>query len=641
MNRRQKILYDIECYYNCFLFSIKDYDTKETTVWEISDTVCDFEKIKDFFLNFRGFLVSFNGEHYDSPVTMWLIHNYHKSNRLQALYYVKQWSDRVISDDMWWRDKSLQKYKYPNLGFKSIDLFLYWSRGLRMSKKISLKGLAIQLNYPVIQELPYPPDKMLTADEIDELAHYSSVHDLGILELLLLQFEGKGTIPLGNLGTIALRGSVKKKYRLNCLSWDAPKLASEVMLVEYASKTNQSLKDVKQLRFEKESFQFKDLFKNQKFNFTTPLFKDVYDEWMNSYNTFEKQFVAFTENQEVGHKISIGVGGIHSIVKNKIFETEEDYDIWDIDIESLYPTFILNLHCFRFKEIEDSYAEFKRLRVTESKPNVRKYKGTPTEQFWKDEDAFYKVILNGLSGHIDQEYSPLYNNIGDMKMRCMGQLVLLVMTERILQNNIEVLQINTDGITVKIHKNKQEWFRKAVIDVEKEFNVKFEYGFYSKMVLQHVNSYLAIDTDGKIKQKGEFVENPELGNAVNFLVIAKAINAYYVNGTNPEEFIMNHKEIYDFCASKKVDRTYTVMWTSPDGAKSVQQRLNRFYVSTKGGYIMKCRYGSEHHLLKDSGVQLYNNYSEEFPTDINYQYYINKVKNVILELTNRNQLELF
>ena len=72
-----------------------------------------------------------------------------------------------------------------------------------------------------------------------------------------------------------------------------------------------------------------------------------------------------------------------------------------------------------------------------------------------------------------------------------------------------------------------------------------------------------------------------------------------------------------------------------------QSRLNRFYASTKGGYLMKTRDGSEGHLLKSSGVMIYNTNKEDFPNDVNYKFYINKCKEIITELHNLNQLQLF
>lgn len=198
-----------------------------------------------------------------------------------------------------------------------------------------------------------------------------------------------------------------------------------------------------------------------------------------------------------------------------------------------------------------------------------------------------------------------------------------------------------DGLSAKVHKSKTEWFKQVVTDCEKQFSVKFEYGYYKKMVLQHVNSYTALDTDDRLKQKGLFVEVPELGNNCDFLIIPKALKAYFIDNIPYKEFILNHKNIYDFCASKKVDKSYDVYWTSPDAIKSKQQRLNRFYASKKGGYLMKHREDTEAHLLKDSGVMIYNNYSPTFPTDINYEFYINKVRTIVTELNNNNQLLLF
>jgi len=149
----------------------------------------------------------------------------------------------------------------------------------------------------------------------------------------------------------------------------------------------------------------------------------------------------------------------------------------------------------------EEYKRFKEYRVTETKPNLKKFKGTKDEILWKGIDAYYKVILNGMSGHLDSEHSVWFNPEGIMKVRCGGQLVLLTLIEQIWQKNIELVQANTDGLTVRIHKKDLDWFYEIVKKAEEKFNVKFEYAEYSKMVFKDVNSYLAIETNGKVKEK--------------------------------------------------------------------------------------------------------------------------------------------
>ncbi len=49
-----------------------------------------------------------------------------------------------------------------------------------------------------------------------------------------------------------------------------------------------------------------------------------------------------------------------------------------------------------------------------------------------------------VSGLLDMEHSWLYNPKGIMKVRCGGQLILLWIIERCVQNEIDVISANTD-----------------------------------------------------------------------------------------------------------------------------------------------------------------------------------------------------
>jgi hypothetical protein len=622
----KKVLTDVEVYFNCFLCSIKDYDTKEVTIWEISQRKNDFKAIKEFFSGFKGFLVSFNGIHYDNCIILWVLHNGGKGSVKEFLIKLKQWSDKVINEDFWWKDKSLSKYKYHNL-WTDVDLFLYWSKMLRLSKKISLKSLAIQLDYPTIQELPYEPNSVLESHEIDELIHYNSVHDLGILELLLIKMEDE----------VRLRSYVKKEYGLNCMSFDAPKIASEILLQHYCKESweegyddsiyqtlNNKIREIRSQRFNVgKSLELPTI------TFHLKQFEKLYKQMCKADRSFSEEINIIHNNTAI--KLSYGIGGLHSVNNNEIYKEDNEYIIVTSDVASMYPNLIINYKLIRFNEILNKYIQVKEDRID------AKATGNKTK------DSFLKLILNSTSGLIDNEHSWLYYPEGAMKLRLMGQLVLTVVIDRLVFNGFKVISANTDGIEAIIPKDSEQDYYDIVNKVGEEFNLVFEHEKYKKIVYQNVNSYICetYNTKKPLKQKGTFVEKPDLSNSVDFLIIPKALKAYFIDNVKVEDFVRNHKNIYDFCCSKKVDKSYTVTWTNPQGVTLKQQRLNRYYASTKGGYIMKNRKNESHHLLKSSGVMIYNQHLDTFPTDVNYTYYIHEINTIIRELENCNQLSLF
>lgn len=643
----RQILIDIECYTNYFLLGCIDYKSGVKTSFEISEDVDQRQELHKFLNQYSGFWISFNGIHYDNMVLAYGQSNkwWPKENWETACRLLKAFSDKVINDN-----EPNYREKYYNWKFINIDLYLYWSLNLRLSKKISLKGLGIQLGYPVVQELPFDPAMILDKDQRAELKNYNLEHDLGILKLLTECFEGKGKVSLGNLGTIQLRGQVNKDLGINSWSMDTPKIASEVLLKSYCDITKKDPKFVRDLRFEKSTIRFGELFKDINVKFKLPEMQRVYDMWYNSIDTFNHEFVTGTKNHPI--KISVGVGGIHAINKNEIYESNNTHVIITDDVSAYYPTNIQNMQAFRFPEVLQEYISYKTKRTTETKPGMKAHKkGSPewTEFFQKD--LFYKLILNGVSGLLDMEYSWLYNPEKIMKVRCVGQLILMRLMEECILNNIDVLSANTDGIEVYMRRDQMDLYLELVKKIEDEFKVQFEREVYKKIIYSSVNDYIAILENGT-KKKGMFVTQPELGGSVNFLIIPKLLEQYFVYGIKPEVAITKDWHIYDFCASQKADKSYTVEWK---GEK--QQRLNRYYASNKGAYLYKCKWVEREnkktkqmnniytrsHMLSEAGVQLYNNHIEQPLKDynINYSFYLAQVNKIIAELERLNQITLF
>jgi len=325
---------DIEVYPNLFLCSFKDYKEKKDYIFEISFRKDDRERLFKALNSFKGFLVTFNGLHYDEVVLSYFLKEYKTLKSIEWDEFcadLKDFSDSVIKEDFE-KTKWYQWYKRP---WKSIDLMCYWSKGLRVSKQISLKGLGIQLNHPEVQELPFELHHQFTNNkDIEKLIHYNVVNDLGITTKVFEALKEQ----------IELRGYIKKTYGIECWSFDAPKIASEHLLEDYCQKTfphnvwegnplknkkyQEYKKIIKDRRYEAPSF------KIGKFlpivNFTTPFFQKIYEDFKNGDKSFHKELPYNVNDTSV--MLSLSVGGIHTKNDNQYWESDDEWVLLDCDI---------------------------------------------------------------------------------------------------------------------------------------------------------------------------------------------------------------------------------------------------------------------------------------------------------------------
>ncbi len=615
-----KILYDIEVYQNYFCVGIENYTTKQKTFYEISEQTNDLHKIYNYFNTFNGFLISFNGIHYDNIIIKYMLMYGHLLKHLDSAEICKQLkhlSDKIINDEY---DDQIKKLKYFKTNWIDIDLFLYWSKMLRISKKISLKSLGIQLGYPVVQELPYKPSSILTINDIPKLREYNQIHDLGILRLLTDNMEED----------IKLRGNIVNEYNLNCWSWDAPKIASEALLQDYCKITGKDLKSVRDQKFEKPTLYLNECLYGFDPEFKLPIFQKLWTDILNSENSFSQDIVVNVNNTSI--KLTYGIGGLHSVNNNETYISDDKIQVTTSDVASLYPNLMINYGCLRFKEVLERYTQVKTERI-EAKHAKNKPK-----------DTFLKLILNSTSGLIDNQHSWLYFPEGAMRLRLIGQLILTKCIEQCIINNWQVVSANTDGIEVLVPKHMLQQYKDILNMTCSKFNLDLEHEYYSKIIYANVNNYIAVTEEGKYKQKGFFVPKPVLGNSIDELVIAKALEAYYTKDIQPKEFITNPNKyglhIYDYCKSNKIGKDFVVYWNG-----EIQQQLNRYYFSKKGAYLFKQKYGqgTMQHVNVGQPVILYNIHQEKSWEDYNidYSHYISSTQKIIDEIANFNQLKLF
>jgi hypothetical protein len=248
-----------------------------------------------------------------------------------------------------------------------------------------------------------------------------------------------------------------------------------------------------------------------------------------------------------------------------------------------------------------------------------------------------------------------------------GQFALLMLIESLELEGIHVFSFNTDGITLKLHKDKTERFKEICEDWENKTNFILERVDYKKIYYSTVNDYIAITNDGKVKTKGDFISDFELWKNKSNRVVALALQDYFVNGTDPKQFISNHKNIFDFCIMSRATGDLHLELQNDKNEIIKLKKLVRYYYSKKSNWqLFKRGIGSTGKPMNVNQaapnelgtifVEYYNKHTpknfEEYGVDVNQYIYktckiIEKIKknkaaqNFVKSLTNTQQLSLW
>lgn len=614
----KRINFDIETLFSCFTVSFLDYDSDQVMVFEISRRTNQLREIKHFWKGITH-LISFNGVHFDQPVMGWLLAQpwEDKNGEWVAREIYKVAQEIITGDEFEIKDK-YRKYTYFD-GIQIVDLFLYWSKMLRLSKKLSLKFFALNLGMDIVEMPIHHTQQYLTDEEIESVREYN-VQDVKVTKRLAQELQEQ----------INLRVWIQQEYGIKgALSMDAPKIASEVLLKAYCEATGKDPREVRKRRYYKPRIYLKNIL--PKVTFKTPFFQQIYRDMQNSVDTFSREYLYKNPNKSY-LKLSYGVGGIHSIQSNQSYQSTAEKQVWTSDVSSLYPTLLIEYGYLSPElglDLLRVYSNIKQERL-EAKKSKQKTK-----------DSLLKLVLNSTSGLLDNQHHWLYSPEQVLALRLHGQLLLSRLTEECGLHGINVISLNTDGIELILSPLQKVQYNKILETIEKEFRVEFESEQYQFIKYLTVNDYIALTISGKVKVKGSMNHEWVLDGSNEFLVIPKALKAYFVDGIPVEKFIREHQNIYDFTCGKKVDKKYTVHYRG-----TRVQQLNRYFISTKakGAYLykQKGKKGKMENLLKGVPVYILNEETtkpaSQFPID--YNAYITKAKEII-DLFEPDQLSVF
>ena len=140
-------------------------------------------------------------------------------------------------------------------------------------------------------------------------------------------------------------------------------------------------------------------------------------------------------------------------------------------------------------------------------------------------DKTLKLSLNGLSGNLQNEHSWCYSPFTVMQIRINGQLLLLMLSERLLSLGCKLHQINTDGILYTCKKDKYEELQTVLSEWEKLTKLTLETEKFTSFYQLAINDYFGVDINNDIKKKG-FLEKAAF-LSTNFGALD---NHFYIDG---------------------------------------------------------------------------------------------------------------
>ena len=317
------------------------------------------------------------------------------------------------------------------------------------------------------------------------------------------------------------------------------------------------------------------------------------------------------------------IGGLHSKHDAGSFYSDDDYQIFEIDVSSFYPNIIIQAGLFIkslgrevFQEIYQGLID--RKNNASARLKELKDQGVTTGVEVKELKATIKAVkifVNGLYGKLSSHYSKVYSPDMLIGTTITGQLSLLMLLEIFHLNGIHVLSANTDGINVRVHKDQREWLDNEVNKWCDNTGFVMDYNYYKSIHYRDVNNYFAHYEDDSIKGIGIFAAE-SLDISPEYFIVRDALFDYVKDGTPIEETINDCDDIHMFVNLRKVSGG-----AHKDG-EEIGKAVRWYHSMASGSAIHDIKSGNKV-AGSQNGVPVMD-YPDELPYDVDRQWYIHK-----------------
>lgn len=250
-----------------------------------------------------------------------------------------------------------------------------------------------------------------------------------------------------------------------------------------------------------------------------------------------------------------------------------------------------------------------------------------------------KIVINSIYGKFGSDRFFLYDRMAQLQVTINGQLMTMTLVEELELNGIHVISANTDGIVIKLPRNKWDVY-KDITDRWNETNkMGADYETYKLLIARDINNYFDVQENGKQEYKGaldpkQYIK--DLTKGYDMPIVAKAVFEYFVNNKPVMETLTSHTNILDFCKTQNIGQQFEAVEYKIENGKIVKnhiQRYVRFYVSTNGTVVKKQNKvtGSGTELAAKRKVTILNTLDDKpiSERNINYKYYYDAVYTII------------
>lgn len=550
--RKPKVVFDIECNKNISHVGFKSLENGkviqiETPMGEDESLSAeDITKLRKIMTSYT--VIGFNSSKYDIPMVKGMLKG--KSN-----IELFNMSCKLIQGNMqpWLADKEF------DLGFLKcthIDLFEP-SPGVN----VSLKKYGARLHSQKIQDLPYDYDKSLTKEE-HELNKLYNINDLNTTIDLYEAVKGE----------IDIRYTMSDNYKMDLMSKGGPQIAEAIIIHELGKKgvTIEKFKPPKNYIIKytpPECLSFKNQELNDILNnildedFVLSKGKVVLPKWLQKPIKINGKFL-----------VQMGIGGLHSKEKSIVVVSDEDYILKNCDVASYYPNLIMAYSYYPKnigKMFLSVFSGFYDRRI--SIKHIKEF---------KSESDSLKLLLNGTFGKLGSNYSKIFAPELLIHVTITGQLLLIMLIEKLLNAGVEVISTNTDGIEYKVLRSREKEIEELINDWDKLTGMPMEHGSYHALYSRDVNNYIAV-YDKEVKAKGVYGK-PTIQKDSTHQIVYEAIRLYLFDRTPIEETIRSCTDVRKFILCKSA--TGGADWINPKTNEVIfLGKVVRWYYSRDNG----------------------------------------------------------